>query len=76
MLDASDALRREEFLSEEDLDLASLTPEELISYWNLWLAQAQMTNDSDADDYSHGVFVSPREAARIIQQNLASENQI
>ncbi len=48
--------RRDAFLSEEDLDLKNLTDEELIAYWNLWLRQAQATNDLDADTYSHGVF--------------------
>jgi hypothetical protein len=48
---------RDEFLSDEDLDLANLTWDELIAQWNEWLRQAQSTNDSDADDYSHGVFV-------------------
>jgi hypothetical protein len=47
---------RDEFLSEEDLDLRNLTWDELIAYWNLWLEQAQATNDLDADLYSHGVF--------------------
>ncbi len=50
---------RDEFLSEEDLDLATLTPEELIRYWNLWLQQAQASNDLDAEEYSHGVFSLP-----------------
>ena len=44
------------FLSEEDLDLRNLTDEELIAYWNLWLEQAQATNDLDEHTYSHGVF--------------------
>jgi hypothetical protein len=48
---------RDEFLSEEDLDLRNLSDEELIAYWNLWLEQAQATNDLDAALYSHGVFV-------------------
>ena len=48
---------RDEFLSEEDLDLRNLTEEELIAYWNAWLEQAQATNEQDADSYSHGVFV-------------------
>ena len=48
----------DEFLSEEDLDLRNLTDEELIAYWNAWLEQAQLTNDRDADTYSHGVFVT------------------
>jgi hypothetical protein len=47
---------RDEFLSAEDLDLRNLSHEELIAYWNLWLEQAQATNDLDADLYSHGVF--------------------
>ena len=46
----------DEFLSEEDLDLRNLTWEELIAYWNLWLLQAQITNDLDEAYYSHGVF--------------------
>ena len=48
---------RDEFLSEEDLDLRNLSDEELVEYWNLWLEQAQATNDMDAHTYSHGVFV-------------------
>ena len=44
------------FLSDEDLDLRHLSEEELIAYWNLWLAQAQATNDLDEHLYSHGVF--------------------
>jgi len=47
---------RDEFLSEEDLDLRNLSDEELAAYWNLWLEQAQATNDEDAVLYSHGVF--------------------
>jgi hypothetical protein len=47
---------RDEFLSEEDLDLRNLSPDELIAYWNLWLEQAQATNDLDEALYSHGVF--------------------
>jgi len=48
---------KDEFLSEEDLDLESLTWDELILVWNAWLLQAQATNDEDADEYSHGVFM-------------------
>jgi hypothetical protein len=47
---------RDEFLSEEDLDLESLSSEELDAYWRLWLHQAQLTNELDRDLYSHGVF--------------------
>ena len=48
---------RDEFLSEEDLDLKTMTDEELYAYWNAWLEQAQITNDADAHTYSHGVFL-------------------
>jgi hypothetical protein len=48
--------RRDEFLSEEDLDLENLSVEELDAYWRLWLTQAQVTNDLDRASYSHGVF--------------------
>ena len=47
---------RDEFLSEEDLDLRKLSDDELVATWNLWLEQAQATNDLDAHLYSHGVF--------------------
>jgi hypothetical protein len=47
---------RDEFLSEEDLDLQNLSEAELIEYWNLWLQQAQATNDLDDGLYEHGVF--------------------
>jgi hypothetical protein len=46
----------ERFLSEEDLDLANLSWEELLAWWELWLRQAQATNDDDEHLYSHGVF--------------------
>ena len=49
---------RDEFLSEEDLDLQGLSDEELFAYWNLWLLQAQATNDLDEHTYSHGVFTT------------------
>ena len=48
--------RRDEFLSDEDLDLENLSTEELETYWRLWLTQAQATNDADRASYSHGVF--------------------
>jgi hypothetical protein len=47
---------RDEFLSEEDLDLRNMTWEEVMAYSVLWLEQAQATNDLDAHLYSHGVF--------------------
>ncbi len=54
---------RDEFLSEEDLDLRNLSEDELIAYWNLWLEQAQITNDLDQNTYSHGVFETTPAAA-------------
>ena len=47
---------RDEFLSEEDLDLKNLTQDELYAWWEMWLDLAQATNDLDAHLYSHGVF--------------------
>lgn len=47
---------RDEFLSEEDLDLRNLTDAELEAWWLQWLWMAQATNDLDAGAYSHGVF--------------------
>jgi hypothetical protein len=52
---------RDEFLSEEDLDLRNMSWEELIAYWNQWLLQAQATNEQDKRTYSHGVFVTEPE---------------
>ena len=48
--------RREEFLSEEDLDLESCSEAELLAWWDLWLRLAQASNALDEDEYSHGVF--------------------
>lgn len=48
---------RDEFLSEEDLDLQNLSEDELIQYWNLWLEQAQSSNELDKYTYNHGVFM-------------------
>jgi len=42
-------------LSEDDLDLAGMTAEELGAAWDLWFDLAQETNDADPP-YSHGVF--------------------
>lgn len=63
---------RDEFLSEEDLDLRNLSQDELIAYWNLWLEQAQATNDLDEAFYSHGVF--ERDPAVPLPDNPASRN--
>ena len=55
---------RDEFLSDEDLDVARLTDEELAAYWEIWFLQAQATNDADQWEYSHGVFDEVPESAR------------
>lgn len=47
---------KDEFLSEEDLDLRNLSEQELYAYWNYWMEQAQATNEMDRYLYSHGVF--------------------
>jgi hypothetical protein len=44
-------------LSEDDVNLADLSAEELDAAWDLWFDLAQTTNDSDPL-YSHGVFVN------------------
>ena len=49
-------IAQQEFLSEEDLDLANLSWEELLVVWNQWLVQAQTTNGEDRWCYEHGVF--------------------
>ncbi len=49
---------RDEFLSEEDLNLRDLSEDELFAYWDMWLKQAQITNDIDKNTYSHGVFAN------------------
>ncbi len=54
---------RDEFLSDEDLDLRNLTELELLAYWDLWLQQAQATNEFDADHYTHGVFINAARAS-------------
>lgn len=42
-------------LSDDDLDLATLSDEELAAAWDLWFDLAQTTNDSDPL-WTHGVF--------------------
>lgn len=51
---------RDQFLSEEDLDLKNLSWDELLAWWDVQLRTAQATNDLDRDEYSHGVFALPR----------------
>ena len=51
---------RDQFLSEEDLDLKNVSYAELLAWWDHWLRAAQAWNDVDEDEYSHGVFAMPR----------------
>lgn len=44
-------------LSEDDLDLAEMTDEELTAAWDFWFDLAQATNDFDPP-WTHGVFVN------------------
>jgi hypothetical protein len=45
-----------EMLSEDDLNLKDMTPEELDRAWDLWFTLAQATNDFDPP-WTHGVFL-------------------
>ena len=45
-----------QMLSEDDVDIKTLTREELDAAWDLWFDLAQSTNDADPP-YTHGVFV-------------------
>jgi len=47
-------------LSEDDLDLAGMSDEELAAAWDLWFDLAQATNDDDPP-WTHGVFAGLRE---------------
>lgn len=47
---------RDEFLSEEDLDLRNMSRAEVYAYCDQWLLQAQSTNEKDRRRYTHGVF--------------------
>lgn len=46
-----------QMLSEDDLNLRDMTPEELEKAWDLWFTLAQTTNDDDPP-YTHGVLTS------------------
>lgn len=49
-------------LSEDDLDLAGMSDEELAAAWDLWFDLAQATNDYDPP-WTHGVFVGLADAS-------------
>ncbi|MGQ0734673.1 MAG: hypothetical protein ACT4QD_13590 [Acidobacteriota bacterium] len=44
-----------QMLSDDDLNLRDMTPDELDAAWDLWFDLAQSTNDADPP-YTHGVF--------------------
>lgn len=56
----ADDPERDLFLSDEDLDLKNCSWAELLQWWDVFLRQAQASNDLDADEYSHGVMALPR----------------
>lgn len=45
-----------QMLSDDDVNLRSMSEEELEAAWDLWFDLAQETNDADPP-YSHGVLV-------------------
>jgi hypothetical protein len=58
-------------LSEDDLNLAELSDEELERAWDLWFELAQTTNAWDPP-YSHGVFVGVEAFDRTLPDRGAS----
>ena len=76
-------IKTDHFLSEEDISLRDMDWDELIAWWNLWLEQAQASNDIDQHEYSHGVFRhEPAYAVKktsatnrlLIRKSLATKN--
>lgn len=45
-----------QMLSDDDVNIAGMTGEELEAAWDLWFDLAQHTNDFDPS-YTHGVFI-------------------
>jgi len=45
-----------DLLSDDDLNLKNMTPDELDRAWDLWFDLAQATNDTDPT-WTHGVFL-------------------
>jgi len=53
-----------QMLSDDDVNIRSMTGEELDAAWDLWFDLAQETNDFDPP-YTHGVLVGlPRESPK------------
>ncbi len=61
---------RDEFLSEEDLDLKNLSDAEFEAWCRQWLELAQATNEEDKYSYSHGVFMLMKEPSGDDRQDL------
>jgi hypothetical protein len=49
-----------------------MTEAELYAYWDIWLRQAQATNDLDRHTYSHGVFSGAPEVAGDVTPELTA----
>lgn len=49
-------------LSDDDLNLAGMSDDELARAWDLWFDLAQATNDEDPP-FTHGVFVTVERTA-------------
>jgi hypothetical protein len=44
-----------QMLSDDDVDIAGMTPDQLDAAWDLWFDLAQATNEADPS-HTHGVF--------------------
>jgi len=61
-------------LSDDDLDLATLSDEELAAAWDLWFDLAQSTNESDPL-WTHGVFQGLIEQVDSVAPTATSRNE-
>ncbi|MGQ0732127.1 MAG: hypothetical protein ACT4QD_00575 [Acidobacteriota bacterium] len=63
-----------QMLSDDDLSLRDMTPDELDAAWDLWFDLAQSTNDADPP-YTHGVFAGAAWPRRDSGDPLPREEQ-
>lgn len=61
-----------QLLSDDDLNLKDMTPEELDAAWDLWFDLAQSTNDFDPP-YTHGVFAGLKREAEAASSAAAAD---
>jgi len=61
-------------LSDDDLDLAEMSDEELAAAWDLWFDLAQATNEDDPP-WTHGVFVGLASPAATGEHPSAGEDE-